>query len=284
MPIGLQQALQAASSRVGRLDARLLVGHVCGLSHTQLITVDQRQLTDTEHDKLNRLLQRRHAGEPLAYLLGEAGFFGRMFKVSPAVLVPRPETEELVERALNWLKDRPQPRVLDLGTGSGAIAITIALERPDTSIVAVDVSADALMVARSNGARLAAPVEWRQGSWFDPISAKDRFDLIVSNPPYIAASDPHLAGDGVCVEPRLALTDGGDGLDCLRMIIANAPDYLVDGGHILLEHGHDQGLATRNLLTTAGFKDSQTWVDLSGNERFSGAVMAHTTPTLTRIK
>lgn len=285
MPLGLQQALQAAARRVGRLDARLLVGHVCGLSHTQLITADQRQLTDTEHDKLNRLLQRRHAGEPLAYLLGEAGFFGRMFKVSPAVLVPRPETEELVERALNWLKDRPQPRVLDLGTGSGAIAITIALERPDASIVAVDVSTDALMVARSNGARLAAPVDWCQGSWFDPIPDHARFDLIISNPPYIATNDPHLAGDGVCVEPRLALTDGGDGLDCLRAIIANAPKYLVDDGLILLEHGHDQGLATRNLLTTAGFQDSQTWVDLSGNERISGAVMARSThPYLTRIK
>lgn len=273
-PAMLQQALRDATQRIGRLDARLLVGHVCGLNHAELITADQRPISEAEHRKLHRLVQRRAAGEPLAYLLGEAGFFGRMLKVSPAVLVPRPETEELVERALDWLKPIPQPRVLDLGTGSGAIAITIALEHPHARVVAVDVSADALMVARSNGARLAATVDWRQGSWFAPIRPDERFDLIISNPPYIAANDHHLSGDGVCVEPRLALTDEGDGLDCLRTIIANAPKHLLANSRILLEHGHDQGEAVRNLLATAGFIESQTWADLSGNDRMSSAVYA----------
>lgn len=286
----LKTALHDIAQQVGRLDARLLLAHVCGLSHAQLITADQRALSPDEHQQLKRLVQRRCNGEPLAYVLGEAGFLGRLFKVSPAVLVPRPETEELVERALKGLNGISRPRVLDLGTGSGAIAISVALECPDASVVAVDVSADALMVARSNGARLGAQIDWRQGSWFDPISNTERFDLIISNPPYIAADDPHLAGDGVCVEPRLALTDGGDGLDCLRAIIANAPHYLADGGHILLEHGHDQGLAVRNLLDGAKLKAPRTWADLSGNDRISGAVYAspvyasQNPPYLTRVK
>lgn len=289
MAATLAKVLQSASERVGRLDARLLAGHVCGLSHAQLITADNRALSAEENQRLERLLARRAAGEPLAYLVGEAGFFGRTLTVSPAVLVPRPETEEVVERALSWLANTSQPRILDLGTGSGAIALTLALERPDAQVVAIDLSADALVVARSNGARHQARVDWRQGNWFSAVSADERFDLIVSNPPYIAANDPHLMGDGVCVEPRLALTDGADGLDCLRAIISGSPPHLLTGGKILLEHGHDQGEAARNLLALAGFKDSATWPDLSGNDRMSGGQWfppppSPSKPGLTRIK
>ena len=264
--------LQHAAQRIGRLDARLLMGHVCGFNHVQLLSESNRLLTPEEILKINRLVQRRAGGEPLAYILGEAGFYGHMFKVSPAVLVPRPETEELVERALNWVTNLTKPRILDLGTGSGAIAISLALERPDASITAIDVSADALMVARSNAARLNAQVDWRQGDWFVPLTEGQTFDLIVSNPPYIAANDPHLEGDGVCVEPRLALTDNGDGLNCLRTIIDGAHVYLSDGGYLLVEHGHDQGETCRNLFILAGFQDTSTWVDLSGNDRMTGGI------------
>lgn len=263
--------LQQAAQRIGRLDTRWLISHVCGLSHAQVISESNRLLTPDEIHHINRLVQRRAGGEPLAYILGEAGFFGRMFKVSPAVLVPRPETEEVVEQALALIAAIPQPRILDLGTGSGAIAITLSLERPDASVMAVDLSADALMVGRSNAARLNATVEWRQGDWFKPLKDEKSFDLIVSNPPYIAADDPHLAGDGVCVEPRLALTDGGDGLACLRKIIVGAPAFLNAGRCLLLEHGHDQGEACRNLLHKAGFQSAETRVDLTGNDRMTTA-------------
>jgi release factor glutamine methyltransferase len=264
--------LQHAAQRIGRLDARWLVSHVCKFTHAQILSESNRLLTPDEVHHINRLVQRRAGGEPLAYILGEAGFFGRMFKVSPAVLVPRPETEDVVERALSLISDIPQPRILDLGTGSGAIAITLSLERPDAKVIAVDLSADALMVGRSNAARLNATVEWRQGDWFKPLKDDKPFDLIVSNPPYIAADDPHLAGDGVCVEPRLALTDGADGLDCLRKIIDGAPAFLNSGCSLLLEHGHDQGAACRNLLNKVGFQSPETWVDLTGNDRMSSAV------------
>lgn len=262
--------LHQAAARIGHLDARWLVAHICGFSHAQLLTESSRLLTPDEMHHINRLVQRRASGEPLAYILGEAGFYGRMFKVSPAVLVPRPETEDVVERALGLVRELAQPRILDLGTGSGAIAITLSLERPDAQVLGIDLSADALMVARSNAARLNATVEWRQGDWFKPLRHVTPFDLIVSNPPYIAADDPHLAGDGVCVEPRLALTDEADGLSCLRTIIAGASSYLKPGGFLLLEHGHDQGEACRNLLTSAGFQCPETWADLSGNVRMSG--------------
>ncbi|MEY4591301.1 MAG: hypothetical protein RIR18_196 [Pseudomonadota bacterium] len=263
--------LQHAAQRIGRLDARWLISHVCHFSHAQLLSESNRLLTPDEIHHINRLVQRRASGEPLAYILGETGFFGRMFKVSPAVLVPRPETEELVERALALVAGIPQPRILDLGTGSGAIAITLALERPDATLMGIDLSADALMVARSNAARLNARVEWRQGDWFKPLKHEKPFDLIVSNPPYIAVDDPHLDGDGVCVEPRLALTDSGDGLNCLRIIIDGAHAFLTDGGCLLVEHGFDQGEACRNLFTLAGFQDASTRVDLSGNDRMTGA-------------
>jgi release factor glutamine methyltransferase len=215
-------------------------------------------------------VERRAGGEPLAYLVGEAEFRGRVFEVSPAVLIPRPETEVLIDLALARLHGLPAPRVLDLGTGSGIVAISLALECPAAAIVAVDVSPAAISVARANAARLGAPVDFRKGDWFAPV-AGERFDLIVANPPYVAAGDPHLTRDGLPFEPQLALTDGADGLACIRRIVAGAPDHLQAGGWLLFEHGHDQGAAGRNLLTAAGFKAPSTLPDLAGSDRVSTA-------------
>lgn len=272
--------MQNAAQRIGRLDARWLIGHVLKLSHAQVLGESQHLLTQDELFHINRLVQRRAGGEPLAYILGEAGFYGRMFKVSPAVLVPRPETEEVVEQALRLIAELPQPRVVDLGTGSGVIAITLALERPDARVTGIDLSADALMVARSNAARHDARVEWRQGDWFQPLrhemktagKAWEGFDLIISNPPYIAADDPHLSGDGVCVEPRLALTDEADGLQCLKIITREAPAFLKPQRHLLVEHGFDQGSACRNLFSDNGFQSPVTLPDLGGNPRMTHGV------------
>lgn len=263
--------LQAARQRLDALDARLLLQHVTGLSRTELICRPETPLTPAQLDCLETLATRRQAGEPLAYLVGEAGFRGRSFQVSPAVLVPRPETEELVDLALDKLRELAvrAPRVLDLGTGSGAIPISLALEWPSAQVSAVDVSPAALAVARANGAALQAPVRWLESDWFAALG-DERFDLIVSNPPYIHAEDPHLAGDGLCFEPRLALTDGADGLACIRAIVAGAAAHLEPGGWLLFEHGWDQGPASRNLLTLAGFKAVQTWQDLAGHDRISG--------------
>lgn len=263
--------LQAARQRLDALDARLLLLHVTGLSRTELICRPETPLTSAQLDCLETLATRRQAGEPLAYLVGEAGFRGRSFQVSPAVLVPRPETEELVDLALDKLRELAAraPRVLDLGTGSGAIPISLALEHPAAQVSAVDVSPAALAVARANGAALQAPVRWLESDWFAALGG-ERFDLIVSNPPYIHAEDPHLAGDGLCFEPRLALTDGADGLACIRAIVAGAAAHLEPGGWLLFEHGWDQGPASRNLLALAGFKAVQTWQDLAGHDRISG--------------
>ncbi len=266
--------LQAARQRLDALDARLLLQHVTGLSRTELICRPETPLTSAQLDCLETLATRRQAGEPLAYLVGEAGFRGRSFQVSPAVLVPRPETEELVDLALDKLRELAvrAPRVLDLGTGSGAIPISLALEYPAAQVSAVDVSPAALAVARANGAALQAPVRWLESDWFAALG-DERFDLIVSNPPYIHAEDPHLAGDGLCFEPRLALTDGADGLACIRAIVADAAAHLEPGGWLLFEHGWDQGPSSRNLLTLAGFKAVQTWQDLAGHDRISGGRM-----------
>jgi release factor glutamine methyltransferase len=215
-------------------------------------------------------VERRAAGEPLAYLVGEAEFRGRVFQVSPAVLIPRPETEVLIDLALERLHGLAEPRVLDLGTGSGIVAISLALECPTAAAVAVDLSAGAISVARSNAGRLGAPVDFRQGDWFAPV-AGESFDLIVANPPYVAAGDPHLTRDGLPFEPQLALSDGADGLTCIRRIVAGAPGHLQAGGWLLFEHGHDQGAAGRNLLTAAGFKAPSTFPDLAGSDRVSTA-------------
>ncbi|MBS1190338.1 MAG: [protein release factor]-glutamine N5-methyltransferase [Rhodocyclaceae bacterium] len=272
MTHAIGEAWLAAQQRIDRLDARLLVQHVAGCSHADLIARPEKPLTLEQLSWLESLVTRRAEGEPLAYLLESAEFYGRSFTVSPAVLIPRPETEELVALALDRLAGIPAPRVLDLGTGSGIIAITLALEKPAARVTAVDISPAALEVARGNAERLGARVDFRPGSWFGPV-AGERFDLVVSNPPYVAQGDPHLEMNGLPFEPRGALTDGvaqGDGLAYIRAIVAGAPDHLAPGGWLLFEHGYDQGEKSRNLLQAKQFKCILTQPDLAGIDRISG--------------
>ncbi len=266
----LGETLAAARQQIDRLDARLLLQHATGCSHADLLARPETPVGEPAGRQFSEWVARRAGGEPLAYLLGEAEFRGRVFRVSPEVLIPRPETEELIERALEKLCGLSAPRVIDLGTGSGIVAISLALECPSASLLAVDLSMAAVAVARHNADRLGAGVEFRVGDWFSPV-AGESFDIIVSNPPYVADGDPHLKGDGLPFEPRMALTDGADGLACIRRIVAAAPAHLKPGGWLLFEHGYDQGEASRNLLTAAGFKAASTFNDLAGLDRVSGA-------------
>ncbi|MDR3159931.1 MAG: peptide chain release factor N(5)-glutamine methyltransferase [Zoogloeaceae bacterium] len=262
--------LKAARRLIDALDARLLLQAVTGQTYAGLMTHPESALSLAEQERLDALLRRRENGEPLAYLLGSADFYGRRFRVSPAVLTPRPETEELAALALEKLAQFPgKARVLDLGTGSGVLAVTLALEHRAAELVAVDLSAAALEVARANAAALGAPVRFLASDWFDAL-ADECFHLIVANPPYIAADDAHLADDGLRFEPRQALTDEADGLTAIRAITAAAPAYLHSGGWLLFEHGWNQGADARALLSATGFDNAQTWRDLSGQERISG--------------
>lgn len=265
-----QKLLAEAGVESARLDARLLLEYVAGCTYTDLLRSPESPLALPAQQVFDEFLARRATGEPLAYLTGEAEFRGRVFQVSPAVLIPRPETEVLIELALEKLRGLAAPTVVDLGTGSGIVAISLALECPSATIVAVDLSKDAISVARNNAGRLRAPVDFRQGDWYSPLGG-ERFDVIVSNPPYVADGDPHLALNGLPFEPQMALTDGADGLDCIRRIVADASAHLNPCGWLLFEHGYDQGEASRNLLTAAGFKAASTFPDLAGIDRVSGA-------------
>ncbi|NJD24836.1 MAG: peptide chain release factor N(5)-glutamine methyltransferase [Betaproteobacteria bacterium] len=265
----LAEALTAARGRIDRLDARLLLEYAAGVTHAYLLARPETPLAAPAGEAFLAWVERRAAGEPLAYIVGEAGFRGRVFQVSPDVLIPRPETEVLVELALARLDGIERARILDLGTGSGIVAITLALECPAARVVAVDLSAAAISVARTNAGRLGAVIDFRRGDWYAPV-AGERFDLVVANPPYVAADDPHLARNGLPFEPRQALTDGGDGLACIRAIVAGTAEQLAPGGWVLFEHGWDQGAASRNLLTAAGFQAAFTHPDLAGIDRVSG--------------
>ncbi|POZ61780.1 peptide chain release factor N(5)-glutamine methyltransferase [Chromobacterium alticapitis] len=251
-----------------RLESRMLLMHAWPeLSHAAIIGYPERELPEAAASAFEALAARRLAGEPMAYLIGEREFFGRDFKVSPAVLIPRPETEHLVELALSKADKALPMRVVDLGTGSGIIAVTLALEAPAWQVCAVDVSAEALAVASGNAGSLGAEVDFRHGSWYAPLPEKARFDLIVSNPPYIERDDRHLAEGDLRFEPRGALTDEDDGLSCLREIAAGAAGRLNAGGWLLVEHGYDQGEAVRGLFLAAGFMDVATEPDLAGLDR-----------------
>jgi release factor glutamine methyltransferase len=265
----LLEALTAAARQIDRLDARLLLQTATGCTHADLLARPETPVDAAALAQFSGWIERRAAGEPLAYITGEAEFRGRVFQVSPAVLIPRPETEVLVELALDKLRGLPAARVADLGTGSGIIAISLALECTAATLVAVDLSDAALIVARNNAGRLGAGVDFRAGDWFAPLGG-ERFDLIVANPPYVAEGDPHLALNGLPFEPREALTDGADGLDCIRRIVAGAAAHLAPGGWLFFEHGYDQGDISRNLLSAAGFKAAFTQPDLSGIDRVSG--------------
>jgi len=273
----LKAAVDQVRRRIPRLDARLLMQHLLGISHAQFLADPDRRLSGAEIESFMTLVLRRERGEPVAYLVGEKDFYSRAFTVTPAVLIPRPDTELIVTLALKHLKTLAWPRVLDLGTGSGAIAVTLACECPEAAVLAVDVSPAALAVARTNAERLGGKVGFLESDWFSALGSdgqRERFDLVVANPPYVAARDPHLLQDGLPFEPDLALTDGADGLSCIRRIVADAPAHLVAGGRLLIEHGYDQSEAVRTLLAAAAFVDVATWQDLSGNDRVSGGCLA----------
>ena len=266
------QALADAAPQIGRREARELLLLVCACSHAELIARGDAVLAEDEAVRYADLVARCAAGEPLAYLLGSAWFAGREFAVSPAVLIPRPDTEVLVEQGLAAIAGKTAPRLVDLGTGSGIVAVTLALTRPDAEVSAVDISPAALDVARSNAARLGATVRFLAGDWFAPL-AGECFDLIVSNPPYVAAGDPHLRRDGLPFEPQGALTDGvsgGDGMACIAHLVAHAAAHLTPGGALRIEHGYDQAVKTRTLLLAAGFAEVDSWRDGAGIERVSG--------------
>jgi release factor glutamine methyltransferase len=250
------------------LENRILLCHATGLSRVQLITRAEQGLREDEAAQLAELVRRRLAGEPIAYIVGKREFFGLDFDVSEAVLIPRPDTELIVELALERLP--PQGRMLDMGTGSGAIAVSVAHSRPDALVTALDVSDAALEVARRNAINNQAAVRFLRSDWFGALGDEDSFELIASNPPYIAAGDAHLAQGDLRFEPAGALTDHADGLSALRTIIEGSPCHLVPGGWLLLEHGYDQAESVRALLDAAGYAEVQSWRDLGGIERVSG--------------
>jgi len=266
-------ALSAAldlTPRVARLETQVLLCQACSRPRAWLVAHDLEVLDSAPANAFSALLERRLAGEPIAYITGEREFYGLSFQVTPAVLIPRPETELLVEQALARLPENRASRVLDLGTGSGAIALTLAKLRPQAVVTAVDLSPAALAVARNNAQRLAlANVDFVQSAWYAALPPHSRFELIVSNPPYIAAGDPHLAQGDVRFEPPAALASGPDGLDDIRVIIAGAVVHLAHGGWLLFEHGYDQAGACRALLEQAGFCEVASVDDLAGIARVS---------------
>ena len=254
-----------AASPSADLDAELLLAHVLGCSRTALATAPERELNDTQAKALMELATRRSDGEPVAYLTGQRAFWTLELEVTRDVLVPRPETELLVETALEELQTVARPAVLDLGTGSGAIALAIASERPDTSVTGVDQSAAALEVAARNAFRLRkGNVRFLQGSWYEPVDAL-KFHVIVANPPYVSEGDPLLAA--LAHEPRRALVSGPEGLDALAEICAGARPHLARGGMLIVEHGAGQGGAVRTLATGAGLARVATLSDLAGLPR-----------------
>lgn len=259
--------LLAPASTSPRLDAELLLAHVLGVERGRLVALDDRPLAAAEDDAFAALLARRAAGEPVAYLLGRREFWTLTLEVGPGVLVPRPETELVVEIALAALAGRTAPAVLDLGTGSGAIGLAIARERPDASVDLVDASAAALAIAERNRARLglgnARPIA---GHWFTAVAGR-RYDLVAANPPYLAADDPELGSAELRHEPRAALVAGPSGLEALAAIAATAAAHLRPGGWLVLEHGATQGRAVRDLLGAGGFHEVATRTDLAGHER-----------------
>ena len=273
----LGEVWRQACQRVDRSDARHLIERICACTHADLIAHAERRLTAAALAQIEALLARREAGEPLAYLLGSAWFYGLEFTVTPEVLIPRPETALLVDLALAWVQQCPQPAIVDLGTGSGIVAILLALKCPQAQLAAVDVSPAALAVAKRNAERHGQSIDYRCGHWYAPLGDA-RFDLIVSNPPYIADADPHLYRDGLPYEPQIALTDGvagADGMACLQEIIAGAGAHLRSGGGLLVEHGYDQAAKVRRLLEAAGFAGTSSWRDEAGIERVSGGFYRH---------
>lgn len=266
-PATIEALLSHAAATIGRVDAEWLLAHAVARPRSWLFAHAGDPVPPDAAERFETLRLRRHGGEPVAYLTGTQGFWTLELEVSPATLVPRPETELLVELALARIAVDAAARIADLGTGSGAIALAIARERPRAAVIATDASAAALQVARRNAARnRIANIEFREGDWLAPL-AGETCDLIASNPPYIAEGDPHLGEGDLRFEPASALSSGADGLDALRAIIRAAPGHLRSGGWLLLEHGWEQGEPVRTLLHEGGFIDIETARDLEDRER-----------------
>ena len=266
----LAQALaQAHTLGLARIDAQLLLLHAVGrpdAGRAWLLAHDSDAMDDTVHTQFIALCQRRLAGEPVAYLTGRKEFYGLPLQVDARVLDPRPDTETLVDWALEVIAPLASPRVVDLGTGSGAIALALQSQRTDAQVLAVDASTDALAVAQANAERLGLPVQFQPANWLAGVEGP--FDAIVSNPPYIPSADPHLAA--LTHEPLQALASGADGLEDIRTIVAQAPTHLRPGGWLLLEHGYDQAEAVQALLVAQGFVRVQSRNDLAGIARCTG--------------
>jgi release factor glutamine methyltransferase len=259
-------------ANIDSIDSRALLRAALGVSDTYLIAHPGQPLTEQQHERYLDWVERRRAGEPVAYLTGEREFYSLAFKVTPAVLIPRPETELLVDFALERVPAHEPYRVLEVGTGSGCVAVAIARHRPRARVTATDVSRAALAVARENAARHGSSTEFIESDWLDALAGR-RFDLIVSNPPYVAEHDPHLSQGDSRFEPRSALVAGADGLSCIRLIIEQARAHLEPGGGLLFEHGYDQAARCRALLEQAGYRDVTSRGDLAGIERVCGGIV-----------
>ncbi len=260
-------AVLSGTSSTPRLDAEVLVMHACGIGRSELITHQETPLTGGQLNKLEDLLARRKQGEPVAYIIGAREFWSMELNVTPATLIPRPETELLVEKALEHIPRDAEWTLADLGTGSGALALAIVKERPRCRVIAIDNSPAALEVAKSNAKKFnLANVEFREGDWFAPLIGAS-FDMIVSNPPYIRAGDPHLTQGDVRFEPATALVSGADGLDAIHQIASQAQQYLKPGGWLLLEHGLDQANAIHVLLQHTSWHRITSYRDLAGHQR-----------------
>ncbi|HLE66436.1 MAG TPA: peptide chain release factor N(5)-glutamine methyltransferase [Burkholderiales bacterium] len=258
-----------AASGIEPREARLLLAEACGFSEASVLAHPERELPAAMGAHFLEMAARRRAGEPVAYIVGRKEFYGLPLAVGPAVLIPRPETELLVELALERLPADAGAAAVDLGTGCGAVALALKRNRPRARVVAVEQSAAALEFAKRNAAKLGIEIEFRHGRWFEPV-AGEKFDVVVSNPPYVATGDPHLEEGDVRFEPRSALLGGKEGLDAIQAIARSAPAHLGAGGWLLLEHGEGQDAAVRGLLSAAGLKGVRSWPDLAGIARVSG--------------
>lgn len=268
-----RQEISSASDSAA-LDAELLLAYSIGKSRSYLYTWPEQMLSADEWELYRSLVLKRLMPTPVAYLLGEREFFSLDFKTTAAALIPRPDTELIVETAIDLCPESSDFYILELGTGTGAIAITLKVHRPDAKVVATDISSQCLSLAKENAIRHQVDIDWRRSDWFSEIDRTIKFDMIVSNPPYIAENDPYLTQGDLPAEPLLALTSGRTGLESLQQIIANAPDYLKAGGYLLLEHGYDQESEVDALLKSSGFGHVSCLYDANNLPRVSKGQLA----------